>query len=365
LTSYRIPGSPDEALRSVLDHLMREGKVGGVFALTEVATGRYSYALVTDPGLLSKVCPTVPVMPANGGRLAALLTVPEPSEKPVAVVLRPCELRALVELTKLNRARLDDLLLISFTCSGVLPIRAVKDDFAAKRGKYVEEAAAGRVWDGLRDTCRACELFVPAGADITLAVAGNEQAAACLALANTRKGERFLAVSDGGPVEGELDAEALDALKKKRAELKVDIFGQLAPGQLGLAGLVRVFGRCINCHACSSACPVCYCSSCHFESADSEYEGGLSGSELDQRRALRLPFGTLYYQVGRLLHVGMSCVGCGMCSDACPVAIPVATLFARVAGKAQAMFGYIAGLELEETVPTMTYRADELAEMGK
>jgi formate dehydrogenase subunit beta len=365
LTSYRVPGSPDEALRGVLDHLMREGRVGGVFALTQVMPERYSYALVTDPGLLSKVCPTVPVMPANGGRLAALLTIPEPPDKPIAVVLRPCELRALVELTKLNRARLDDLLLVSLTCSGVLPTRAVRDGFAARKQAYADAAGSGREPEGLRDTCRVCELFVPAGADIVLALAGHERSAECLVVTGTPRGEESLAGVGATPAEDGLDTDSLDEIRKRRAGLKPEVFGRFEAKELGLDGLVDVFGRCINCHACSKACPVCYCTACSFESADAEHETGAFGEELDRRRGIRLPFDTVYYQIGRMVHVGVSCVGCGMCSDACPVDIPVATLFTKLAGSVQAIFDYTAGMGPEEKVPTMTYKADELSGMGK
>ena len=66
-----------------------------------------------------------------------------------------------------------------------------------------------------------------------------------------------------------------------------------------------------------------------------------------------------------MVHVGVSCVGCGMCSDACPVDIPVATLFTKLAGSVQAIFDYTAGMGPEEKVPTMTYKADELSGMGK
>ena len=86
--------------------------------------------------------------------------------------------------------------------------------------------------------------------------------------------------------------------------------------------------------------------------------------ELDQRGGLRLPVGTIYYHVGRMLHVSLSCVGCGMCSDACPVNIPVASIFTRLAGSVQGMFDYLAGRDAEEKIPTSTFEAEELKEVG-
>lgn len=360
---FAVPGTPDEAVRKLLNFLMEQERVRGAFVLAETAPGRYAHTLITDRRLLDRAAPTVPLMPVNAGKMVSRLTMLEPAPEPIAVVLRPCELRALVELVKLEQARLDNLLLISFTCGGVVPTRTMRGEMAPVLEKYRETVQAGATWDGLRDTCRVCREFVPAGADITLALVGKDSSETTDVLAGTGKGEQLL---DGlvPSSEGALDSSALERLGKERAGQEPAVFGRFAPETFGLDGLISVFGRCVNCHACSKACPVCYCNMCQFESADAAQQPNETVEELDRRGGLRLPVGTIYYHVGRMLHVSMTCVGCGMCSDACPVDIPVASIFTRLAGRVQGMFNYVAGKDVDEKIPTSTFEAEELKEIG-
>lgn len=361
---YSVAGSPDEAVRKLLRFLFENGRIKGAFVLTEITPGRYAYGLVTDVKLLDKAVPTVPVMPANAGKMVSRLTMLEPVSLPVAVVLRPCELRSLFELVKLEQARLENLLLVSFSCGGVLPTREVWQGLDTGLEKYHRAVKTGEVWEELRDTCRVCGNFVPQRADITLELIGSESRESTMMTAESEKGVQFI---DGlvSPTDVEPDSEAVDKLKAARAEQEPDVFGQFEPEEFGMAGLLSVFGRCINCHACSKACPVCYCISCHFEARESEFSPMTLEAELNQRGGMRLPVGTVYYQVGRMLHVSMSCVGCGMCSDVCPVDIPVATVFARLAGKVQGVFEYVAGRDVEEKIPSTTFKIDELTEIGE
>ncbi len=360
---YRVPGTPDEAVRKLLSFLMERERIRGAFVLAEVAPGRFAYSLIVDRQLLDRAVPTVPVMPANAGRMISRLTMLESVPEPIAVVVRPCELRALFELVKLEQARLDNLLLISSTCGGVVPTRSALERADSVFEKNREAVEAAVTWDGQRDTCRVCGEFVPAGADVVLALVGNDSSETTDVLVGTEKGEQLL---DGlGPSsEGELDSGPLERLGKERAGQRPAVFGRFVPESFGMSGLISLFGRCINCHACSNACPVCYCNACHFESADAEQEPRAAADQLGRRGGLRLPVGTIYYHLGRMLHVSMSCVGCGMCSDACPVDIPVASIFTRLAGSVQGMFDYVAGRDVEEEVPTSTFQTEELEDIG-
>jgi formate dehydrogenase subunit beta len=54
-----------------------------------------------------------------------------------------------------------------------------------------------------------------------------------------------------------------------------------------------------------------------------------------------------------------------MCSDVCPVNIPVADVFAMVGDSMQDAFEYVPGRDVEEPVPSGSYKEDEFAEIGE
>jgi formate dehydrogenase subunit beta len=65
----------------------------------------------------------------------------------------------------------------------------------------------------------------------------------------------------------------------------------------------------------------------------------------------------------RLAHVGISCVGCGSCEDACPVNIPLGIIFKQVGEDVQGVFDYVPGRTLEEEIPLKTFETEEYEEV--
>jgi formate dehydrogenase subunit beta len=61
----------------------------------------------------------------------------------------------------------------------------------------------------------------------------------------------------------------------------------------------------------------------------------------------------------------LSCVGCGLCEQACPSEIPLMDVLIPVADNAQEEFGYHPGVAVDERVPIAVYREDEYTEVGE
>ncbi len=59
-----------------------------------------------------------------------------------------------------------------------------------------------------------------------------------------------------------------------------------------------------------------------------------------------------------------SCVGCGLCEDACPNGIAVMKLFRLVGLRAQRLFDYLPGRSLDDELPLTAYREEEFGELG-
>jgi formate dehydrogenase subunit beta len=84
-----------------------------------------------------------------------------------------------------------------------------------------------------------------------------------------------------------------------------------------------------------------------------------------RRGALRMPTDTLLFHLTRMNHMATSCVGCGLCSEACPNDIPVSRLFRLVGARTQAALEYLPGRSLDDELPLTTFREDEFQELGR
>ena len=73
--------------------------------------------LVTDPAQLDGVDPLAPVFPMNAAKIVSRLTR-KPMGGKVAAVLRPCEIRAFIELLKLKQGRIEEVILLGIDCLG-------------------------------------------------------------------------------------------------------------------------------------------------------------------------------------------------------------------------------------------------------
>jgi len=78
--------------------------------------------LIRDPAKLAGVDPIAPVMPVIAAQAVSNVTATEHGER-LAAVLRSCELRAVIELVKLQQASLEDVILIGVDCLGTYEVR--------------------------------------------------------------------------------------------------------------------------------------------------------------------------------------------------------------------------------------------------
>ena len=363
--ALKLNKSTEQGVVEVLKHLLENKKVTGVFSLKKIdKNGAVAYSLITDAKDLEDAVPLYPLMPVNAGKLLSRFSLKGAPDELVAAVVKPCELRGFVELIKREQGTLENLLIISPTCGGVYPTKYQIDKTLEKNlSKYWDSVKKGEIVNDSRPTCRSCEEFVPYVADITVDMLGkNDLDKQCMMFLNTKKAEEATKGIKADFSDKQIDSKKLDKVREKRAAEKKKLFDELDKKMNGIDGLVEIFGKCIGCHGCSKVCPICYCVLCEFESSDSEYSPSNFETELRKRPGLRVPPGTLYFHLGRMTHIGISCVACGACDDVCPSDIPVAMVFKKVSESVQKMFDYIPGKDVEEEIPLITFKKDEFAE---
>lgn len=327
--------------------------------------------LITDPQRLDDADPLSPYFAVNTARIVSRLTRKASGAK-IAALLRPCEIRAFVELVKLKQARAEDLVIIGIDCLGAMPnrefLRWVGRAGEDPTSTFYRAALSGSAADGdpidLASACKACEQPVAAGADIAIGLFGVETASRLLVQAVTSAGESLLAglklsVAEEPPSR----AKAIEKRVGAAAAFRDRMLAQTRAATDNLGKLSAYLAACINCYNCRVACPVCYCRECVFVTDVFDHEPSQYLSWAQRKGAVKMPSDTVFYHLTRMAHMSTACVGCGQCSNACPNDIPLLELFAAVADRTQAAFDYRAGRSLEEKPPLTEFKENEFTEV--
>lgn len=360
-------GNTLATLRHFLQRLLEEEIVEALLLPLEAPSGdTVMPALVKEPARLERANPLAPVMPVNAARVVSSLTISKPKEK-IGALLRSCEIRALIELVKLQQAHLENLLIIGIDCLGTYEVT----DYAkivSEGGSPTMELLQGTEEGAFfphegyqfRTACCICEYPVPQNAALIIGLLGVD-AQNILIEAEEELAERL------GLTEGEAASreEVIKRLVEARVEERDRLFAQFRERVFDMPTLLAQFSTCIRCHNCTVACPLCYCKECLFRTSVFEHEPDRYLKWAERKGAIQMPTDTLLFQLTRLNHMVTSCVGCGMCESACPSDIPLTTIFRAVGQEVQAMFDYLPGRSLEDELPLATFKEDELKELGE
>jgi formate dehydrogenase subunit beta len=359
-------------LREFLRQLLENKIVDALLVPVELPSGdAIAQALIKDPDKLERANPLASAMMVNSASLVSNLTRLGNREK-VGVVLKSCEMRALVELVKLQQASLDNLVTIGIDCLGTYEVTQYAqmskelEDGAGPSPEQLQAAREGEVIprDGyeFRAACQICEYPIPMNVDVNVALIGVDSATMILLEMEPEVGKEI--VERLGLQAGEAPGrkEAVATLVAAREEKRDETFAQFNEAVHDISSLVAQFATCITCHNCSTACPICYCKECIFETDTFRHPSDRYLTWAGRKGAARMPSDTLLYQLTRMNHMVSSCVGCGMCESACPSDLPLALIFRAVGERVQELFDYLPGRDLEEELPVATFKEDEFPE---
>jgi len=367
-----------DTMTAFLRGLLEKGIVDALLVPQRAPAGdNVVQTLFTDPARLEGVDPIAPVLPVNSAKLVSDLTATGAVGR-LGAVLRSCEVRALIELVKLKQASLDNVLLIGVDCLGTYEMNDYAELAAGGNGDpstgsgrrlstdLLAQAKGGRLapHEGhqFRVACQMCEYPVPQGVDLALGLIGLDTDSEILITASDELAEKLDLIPTEAPAARQ---EAVDALVAERTAERDHRFAEFRQRVADMPSLLAEFSRCIRCHNCMVACPLCYCKECIFRTATFDHASAQYFRWASRKGSIRMPTDTLIFQLTRLNHMATSCVGCGLCDSACPNDLPVATIFRAVGEKVQALFDYVPGRSLEEELPVATFREDELTSLGE
>jgi len=342
----------NEAARIFLEELFNNGIIESVIAQKENVKGKGAFHYLLKKDELDGVKPFIPFMPENAASIVSRFTREKPSPKSVAVVLRPCELRALVELVKFNQADLENIILIGIDCLGTYD----NVDFQKESHDFPRDNSR------LRFACQICVTPEPLVADIKLSFLGEEDG--LWVIPASEKGEEILKKL-GYELKDvpETREKRIKEIEEERRKLRVQKFESFEKNFTGIEGFTEFFAYCLNCKNCMEACPICFCKECFFKSPALTWDSEVYLRKLESKGGFRMPEDPIFFHLGRLVHVTPSCVGCGICGQACPVDIEVGLVFNYLSEKVQEAFDYMAGRNLDEKPILTTFKEDELIDL--
>jgi formate dehydrogenase subunit beta len=360
-------------LNSFFQDLLSKTDIEGLIIPTRLQNGSgYIPALITEPEQLENANALAPIMPVNSSKAVMDLTRLTPVQKTIGVVLKPCESRAVVELEKLKQINIENLIIIGIDCPGTVSLKTFKGK-TADPDKKPEEVfddllnifSNSKEYPELRSACKVCEQFTPGFSDIEIGLFGQDTKKSIVLRVKSQAGQDVLEplgieFGDKANKAQKARADAVGDLGKNRAAAAAEMVEETEKSIKGLDNFMTVLSSCINCHNCMTVCPICYCQECFFESPTFNLESEKYLQLAAHKGAMRLPANMFLFHVTRFNHMVLSCVACGMCEQGCPAEIPLLSIYKTVGKNAQKEFDYEPGHSLDEEIPILTFKEDEL-----
>jgi len=238
----------------------------------------------------------------------------------VAVVVKPCEARNVVELIKEHQIDRENIVVLAVSCAGIMKFDALKE-IGLKEIKSIDwkgsdiavETSGGQVViereKALLDKCLSCDIVEPVLFDAMIGKAVQRQSAKVSTIAEE--------------------------------------YEKLSPSERR-AFWAKQFERCIRCYACRQACSGCYCKECFVDKPSQTWVSKRTDAEANW-----------FFHVGRMMHTAGRCTGCGECERACPMNIPLSLMTKQICRDVKEMFGNEAGMDAESSPILGSFNAQD------
>ena len=249
------------------------------------------------------------------------------SEK-VGVIAKSCDARLIAVCATEKQLPRENVFIIGVPCAGVIDRKKIEAELgdrealeAAVENEEIKIKGEGFELvlpkkDYLCDSCVTCRHTNPPVYDVFVGVKVPE----------TTEADEFAEVSD---------------LESKSAEERWVHFEE-------------ELSKCIRCYACRNVCPLCYCRMCYVDQTMPAWFG--KTNDLSD---------TMIYHIVRAFHVAGRCVDCGACSRACPMGINLRELVKKTEKIMKERYGHEAGVSFEEVPPLGEFKMDDSQEFIK
>lgn len=311
-------GDPLGSVVRLVDVVWRETGLDGMLVSSDMLDRHDAGDYVLDqPEQLQNFNPFRPAMHTNAAAFVPGILREKPAEH-YGVVLRPCELRALNQLEKLDPFPQEHLVTICVDCLGTFPAgdlewrterRGSADGLASDTLKFARQG--GISVDRYRPACQICRSSGAEDADVNIWVIGLPARQVIMVNAPTPELAEQLRFANSTLVETDnellkMRQRVLDRVTTRNQHSRDRFIQELIDSlPATIEAIAEHLEHCGECRECLKACPIC--SARHLErGADGRY---------DRREVVRWM---------------AACAGCGMCEQACMKNIPLSAVFSVV-----------------------------------
>jgi formate dehydrogenase subunit beta len=354
MSTYRtlkIHGDPLGKFRSFIEQIWSEAALDGmVVTLYGNHGGQSGPQYVTELSAIAGINPFKPLMEANLAKFIPEVLQEHPHAQ-IGALLRPCEMRALIEMAKHASLDLDNLLTISVDCLGTLPAdeyqwrleRLTKNTLSeenhpAKFGDRLAHEAlkfarhGGIMHYRFRPACQVCRSPAAQNADINVHVLGLPVRQAMLVSSSDLGISEKLhldQITDGLAddlliAQHERTLSKMNERHQRTMERLKESIAHLLPADVD--AVIQLLENCTECRSCLEACPIC-----------------------SVVKPMRNEQG--HYDHSSVFRWLISCAGCGMCEQSCPSQLPIAAFFAHIRQQLAEEWQYVSGRSVDEPLP--------------
>ncbi|MDD5452311.1 MAG: 4Fe-4S binding protein [Desulfovibrionales bacterium] len=314
---------PTEAIRSIAAKALEEKRVDLVIGFTPGAT-----TLITQPAFIEESSAAGKLI-WNDFCVSNLAKHLLRRDKKIGIIANGCTSRNIVVYIVESQIRREDIYIIGVPCQGMLDRHKIKALSGKKKIKDIRTESDRVTLSGdaftkeyprreiLRQSCLYCRHKNPVIYDILVGEPVGRSA--------ERRGDEDKETAD----------QDIEVLEAQSAEERLEYFRTL-------------FDRCKLCYACRNACPVCYCPTCFTDRTDPKW--------FDKPPASGDAF---TFHLLRAMHSAGRCTDCGACESACPVGIPITKLTRKLNKDIRTLYNFEAGLSIETPSPLSVYDLED------
>jgi len=237
-------------------------------------------------------------------------------KKVVGIVARGCTTRSIVLNLQERQYARDEVVIIGVPCSGYIEMQ-----------KLIAAVGGGEIVEGSLNGDKI-KVKTPAGEkelEVSALIADNCQVCAY----NNPVVSDVIVGEVAKPMNAEEEFKAVENFSALSAEERWNYF-------------VKEMAKCVRCCACRNACPSCYCKECFAEQAMPQWVG-IGADATD----------TQVFQLMRIFHMAGRCVDCGACVSVCPMGVDLRMFLKKLDKDVFEMFDAKTGIN-ESDLPALS-----------